>query len=313
MTVFSGPHAYVSPRWYASRTGGADLELRRPSTPTARCARSPTPRGCAIFCTACHSGTRPRSETPWRMQDQPAAYLAGMLKGIVGIEIAVTRLEGKFKLSQNRPAADRPRIVAALEARERRRSRRRRPADAGTRARLTRAPSRFARRGFSGIGAGNRFYGVASGQRAPPRRRRAAKPARAKAASSRAAIGGEPRRKGPSRRRRAKAQAAARSGSPPSSRSADNRVRSDRARRPPWPRARRGLCAATGRAAAECAPGRRHRRRRRAGRPGGSARPARRSSGIASPRPRGRPRERRRTRRSSTRRRFSAELAKRPR
>jgi transcriptional regulator len=39
-----------------------------------------------------------------------------MLQGIVGFAIAVTRLEGKYKLSQNRPAGDRPRIVAALEA-----------------------------------------------------------------------------------------------------------------------------------------------------------------------------------------------------
>lgn len=55
-------------------------------------------------------------ETPWRMADQPAAYMRGMIKGIIGFEIAVTRLEGKYKLSQNRPAADRPRIAAALEA-----------------------------------------------------------------------------------------------------------------------------------------------------------------------------------------------------
>ena len=39
-----------------------------------------------------------------------------MLQGIVGFEIAVTRLEGKYKLSQNRPAIDRPRIIAALKA-----------------------------------------------------------------------------------------------------------------------------------------------------------------------------------------------------
>jgi len=51
------------------------------------------------------------------MQDLPEAYLTGMMKGIIGLDIAVTRLEGKYKLSQNRPAADRPRIVAALEAR----------------------------------------------------------------------------------------------------------------------------------------------------------------------------------------------------
>jgi hypothetical protein len=59
-----------------------------------------------------------REAAPWRMQDQPAPFLDGMLGGIIGFEIAVSRLEGKFKLSQNRPATDRPRIVAALEARD---------------------------------------------------------------------------------------------------------------------------------------------------------------------------------------------------
>ena len=53
----------------------------------------------------------------WRMQDLPEPYLQAMLNGIVGLDIAVDRLEGKYKLSQNRPAGDRPRIVAALEAR----------------------------------------------------------------------------------------------------------------------------------------------------------------------------------------------------
>ena len=53
-----------------------------------------------------------------------------MLNGILGFEIAVSRLEGKFKLSQNRPAADRPRIIAELEARDDTDRARRRPADA---------------------------------------------------------------------------------------------------------------------------------------------------------------------------------------
>jgi len=57
------------------------------------------------------------SPAPWRMQDLPEPYLQGMLKGIIGLDIAVGRLEGKCKLSQNRPAVDRPRIVAALERR----------------------------------------------------------------------------------------------------------------------------------------------------------------------------------------------------
>ncbi|MGH3184759.1 MAG: FMN-binding negative transcriptional regulator, partial [Streptosporangiaceae bacterium] len=59
-----------------------------------------------------HEAHRPK---PWRMQDLPAKYLDGMLKGIIGFAIAVTRLEGKFKLSQNRPATDPPRVITALE------------------------------------------------------------------------------------------------------------------------------------------------------------------------------------------------------
>jgi transcriptional regulator len=53
----------------------------------------------------------------WRMQDLPETYLDSMLKGIIGLDIAVTRVEGKFKLSQNRSAVDRPRIIASLERR----------------------------------------------------------------------------------------------------------------------------------------------------------------------------------------------------
>jgi len=52
------------------------------------------------------------------MAGLPERYMQSMLNGIVGIELAVSRLDGKFKLSQNRPAADRPRIIAALEERE---------------------------------------------------------------------------------------------------------------------------------------------------------------------------------------------------
>jgi transcriptional regulator len=51
------------------------------------------------------------------MEDLPEPYVQAMLKGIVGVKLAVARLEGKFKLSQNRPAGDRPRIISALDAR----------------------------------------------------------------------------------------------------------------------------------------------------------------------------------------------------
>lgn len=115
LAVFHGPHAYISPRWYA--TG--------PSVPTwnyvdvhaygtvrlvedgawlLRFLRRLSER---------HEAAHPK---PWRIQDLPKAYLEGMLKGIIGFDITVTRLDGKYKLSQNRPAADRPGIIAALEA-----------------------------------------------------------------------------------------------------------------------------------------------------------------------------------------------------
>jgi transcriptional regulator len=114
LAIFHGPHAYISPSWYANG----------PSVPTwnyvdvhaygmvrliedadwlRRFLRRLSER---------HEAGNP---VPWQMQDLPEAYTRGMLKGIVGLDISVTRLEGKYKLSQNRPAGDRPRVIAALE------------------------------------------------------------------------------------------------------------------------------------------------------------------------------------------------------
>ncbi|MGD9617563.1 MAG: FMN-binding negative transcriptional regulator [Alphaproteobacteria bacterium] len=117
LAIFPGPHAYISPSWYGAG----------PAVPTWNYA------SVHVYGTATAIGDREwlrdmldrlstrheaRGPAPWRMRDLPEAYLESMLGGIVGIEIAVTRLEGKFKLSQNRPASDRPRIIAALERRE---------------------------------------------------------------------------------------------------------------------------------------------------------------------------------------------------
>src|SRR5207302_1727166 len=117
---------------------------------------------------------------PWRMADLPETYVQSMLTGIVGVEIAVSRLDGKFKLSQNRPVADRLRIVAALSK--------------------------------SATAASSAHASTASAVRR-------SKPARAKAASSRRRSVAA-RRNGPRWRRRAKVQAAASSGSPAPSPSA---------------------------------------------------------------------------------------------
>jgi transcriptional regulator len=115
LAIFHGPHAYISPRWYA--TG--------PSVPTwnyvdvhaygtVRLVEDGDwLRDMLHRLSQRHEARNP---VPWRIEDLPDSYLETMLNGIVGLDIAVTRLEGKYKLSQNRPAADRPGIIAALEA-----------------------------------------------------------------------------------------------------------------------------------------------------------------------------------------------------
>ena len=117
LVVFHGPHAYISPSWYGAH----------PAVPTWNYASvhaygEPRTIGDKAWLSDLLRRLSERHEAreanPWRMQDQPEAFLNGMLNGIVGFEIAVSRLDGKFKLSQNRPASDRPRIIAALDARD---------------------------------------------------------------------------------------------------------------------------------------------------------------------------------------------------
>jgi transcriptional regulator len=57
-----------------------------------------------------------RFEKPWSVEDAPADYIDKMVSAIVGIEITITRLEGKAKVSQNQPAVNREGVVQALTA-----------------------------------------------------------------------------------------------------------------------------------------------------------------------------------------------------
>jgi len=115
LAIFTGPHAYISPGWYEA--GPAVPTWNYADIHAYGAARTiEDPDWLSGFLRRLSDRHEAREAEPWRMQELPERYLAGMLKGIVGFEIAVARLEGKFKLSQNRPAADRPRIIAALEA-----------------------------------------------------------------------------------------------------------------------------------------------------------------------------------------------------
>ena len=117
LAIFQGPHAYISPSWYAAGPAVPTWNYTAVHAygPARAISDAEWLEDFLVRLTARHEGREPPPQ--WRMQDEPRSYLDMMRRGIVGIEIAVDRLEGKFKLSQNRPAIDRPRIVAALESR----------------------------------------------------------------------------------------------------------------------------------------------------------------------------------------------------
>ncbi|HEY4076763.1 MAG TPA: FMN-binding negative transcriptional regulator [Rhizomicrobium sp.] len=117
LAIFLGPHAYVSPGWYPIKTEhGKAVPTWNYLTVHARgTIRWITD---AVWLRA-HVGRLSdahesgRSE-PWAITDAPANYIDTMLRGIVGFEIAIAALEGKWKLSQNRGAADRDGVHEGL-------------------------------------------------------------------------------------------------------------------------------------------------------------------------------------------------------
>ena len=119
LLVFQGPQAYVSPNWYPSKFqhGKAVPTWNYAMVQVHGTLRAHDDagwvRGMVTQLTERHESGRP---VPWHVSDAPADFLEATLKAIVGIEIEVTRVEAKFKLSQNRDAADRTGVVLGLEA-----------------------------------------------------------------------------------------------------------------------------------------------------------------------------------------------------
>jgi transcriptional regulator len=122
LVIFIGPDAYVTPSWYATKEETGKV------VPTwnyvAVHASGPVEffddpaRLLAVVnrLTDLHEGER---AAPWAVSDAPAAYIRAQLRGIVGLRLPITRLEGKRKMSQNRNAADRAGVAAGLASSER--------------------------------------------------------------------------------------------------------------------------------------------------------------------------------------------------
>jgi transcriptional regulator len=117
LVVFQGADAYITPSWYATKRETGKV------VPTWNYAQVQV-RGRAQIMddtdwlatqindlTAGHEQDR---DAPWAVSDAPDDYIKSQIKGIVGVEIEILHIEGKWKVSQNRPQADRDGVTAGL-------------------------------------------------------------------------------------------------------------------------------------------------------------------------------------------------------
>jgi transcriptional regulator len=115
LAVFQGPSAYVSPSLYAEKpVSGKVVPTYNYAVVHAHGVLRAIEDPAWILAllerlTGRHESAR---AAPWAVRDAPPEYIDALLKSIVGIEIPLDRLQGKWKLSQNRPPADRAAVAA---------------------------------------------------------------------------------------------------------------------------------------------------------------------------------------------------------
>lgn len=119
LVLVHGPDGYISPSWYAAKREHGRVVptwnyILVAVHGTLRVHDDPTwTRDIVERLTRAHE--EPRLES-WAVSDAPDAYIEGQLRGIVGVEVEIERIEPKWKLSQNRSAADVAGAIAGLEA-----------------------------------------------------------------------------------------------------------------------------------------------------------------------------------------------------
>jgi transcriptional regulator len=120
MMIFQGPEGYITPNWYATKaqTGKAVPTwnyaiVHAYGRPSVMKEKEWLLRHVTEL-----SAQQERSEPqPWAVSDAPESYIDVMLRGIIGFRFEITRLEGKWKMSQNREMQDRIGVVDGLTAR----------------------------------------------------------------------------------------------------------------------------------------------------------------------------------------------------
>jgi transcriptional regulator len=126
LAIIRGPDSYVSPSWYAAKAEHGRV-VPTWNYLTAHVYGQLIVHDDPVWVedvvrrlTAKHEAARlasPGQRMPWSPDDAPRKFIEGQLRAIVGLELQITRIEAKAKLSQNRPATDIPGIVDGLAAR----------------------------------------------------------------------------------------------------------------------------------------------------------------------------------------------------
>jgi len=121
VAIFQGPESYITPSWYASkREHGKAVPTWNYAVVHAHGTPRPIhDRDWLLQHVNRLTDTHEADETtPWQVSDAPPAYVERMLGAIVGIEIAITRLEGRWKVSRNKSRDDRLGVVEGLGRRK---------------------------------------------------------------------------------------------------------------------------------------------------------------------------------------------------
>jgi len=120
LVIVRGPDAYISPSWYASKAEHGRV------VPTWNYVTAHVYGQLVVHddpdwvhalvrrLTDRHEADNP---SPWSVDDAPTSFIAGQLRAIVGVELIISRVEAKTKLSQNRPLADIDGVITGLEGR----------------------------------------------------------------------------------------------------------------------------------------------------------------------------------------------------
>ncbi len=119
LVVFQGPQQYISPSLYPTKQETGKVVPTWNYITVHAWGRPQVMDDAAWLRKQIDDLTRHNEEprtAPWQVSDAPETFVTAQVKGIVGVEIPIARIEGKWKVSQNRPAIDRAGVVAGLQS-----------------------------------------------------------------------------------------------------------------------------------------------------------------------------------------------------